>query len=106
MNEVNDTVMKIQADPRMAYSLKSAATLLDMGYSTLRKEVAAGKITPGNKKKIGHDELLRYANMEFGPKERPGRKPGLSLETIERNLAEKRCPSLGLVKPPASVQTS
>ena len=37
----------IEADSRIAYTLRESARLCSIGYSTIRMHVKAGKVTPG-----------------------------------------------------------
>lgn len=72
----------IQKDDRLAFTQKECARLCSVGYSTFRKHVKAGLVTPGMYKRVTKDELLRYVQETYGPKGRVGRPLGPSKEKL------------------------
>ena len=88
---MSDVIAKLEADPGLAYSLKTAASLCDIGYSTLRAHIKAGLVTPGKLNRIHHEELERYAKETYGPRARVGRPKGPA-----RQPSATVCPPLGL----------
>jgi hypothetical protein len=73
---------RIEKDDRLAFTQKECARLCSVGYSTFRKHVKAGLVTPGMYKRVTKEELLRYAQETYGPKGRVGRPLGPSNEKL------------------------
>ena len=72
----------IEKDDRLAFTLKECARLCSVGYSTFRKHVKAGLVTPGKYKRVTKEELLRYVHETYGPKGRVGRPLGPKKEKL------------------------
>jgi hypothetical protein len=67
-------VDEIESDEKLAYHLKDAARVLDISYSSIRREIKRRKLTPTKTLNLlPKDELVRYLREEEMLARRPRR---------------------------------
>jgi hypothetical protein len=89
---------RVESSDKLAFNLKNAAFLLDISYSSLRREIKRRKICPTpTLKLITRDELLRYLNEEEQLARRLKRGP--VPRPTPRRLVQRLGPYLNLLDP-------
>jgi hypothetical protein len=85
------SVLELQSDGKLAYSIRNGARVLDVSTSWLFAEIRAGMIavskTPRGKILIPHSELLRYLSKYLDASGSPTRP---APDHIQKKMARAR----------------